>query len=124
MPKYNQPRKTWRYPNDFKVKAVQLSLLGGVQVQVVAQTLDIHPFMLSRWRKAYREGKLVVVKGPYKDRIEINILERNTSWKIQNGIPYLPFEIKLKSVGAFLSAAIVLILNPNNALFNNAKEPI
>ena len=23
----------------------------------VAQALDIHPFMLSRWRKEYREGK-------------------------------------------------------------------
>lgn len=40
------------------------------------------------------EGKLVVVKGPYKDRVEIDILERNTSWKIKNGIPYLPFQIR------------------------------
>ena len=45
--------------NEFKVKAVQLSLLEGVQVKEVAKTLDIHPFMLSRWRKEYREGKLV-----------------------------------------------------------------
>jgi len=59
MPKYNNPRKTWRYPNEFKAKAVQLSLLEGVQVQEVAKTLDIHPFMLSRWRKEYREGKIV-----------------------------------------------------------------
>jgi len=44
------------------VKAVQLSLLEGVQVQEVAKTLDIHPFMLSRWRKEYREGKLVADK--------------------------------------------------------------
>lgn len=59
MPRYTQPRKTWHYLNEFKVKAVQLSLLEGVQVQAVAKTLDIHPFMLSRWRKEYREGKLV-----------------------------------------------------------------
>ena len=28
----------------------------------VAVTLDIHPFMLSRWRKEYREGKIVADK--------------------------------------------------------------
>jgi transposase len=59
MPKYNQPRKTWKYSNEFKVKAVQLSLLSNVQVKDVADTLDIHRFMLSRWRKEYREGKIV-----------------------------------------------------------------
>lgn len=59
MPRYKNPRKTWQYSNEFKVKAVQLSLLEGVKVQEVAETLDIHPFMLSRWRKEYREGKIV-----------------------------------------------------------------
>jgi transposase len=59
MPRYNNPRKTWQYSEEFKVKAVQLSLLDGIQVQSVASTLDIHPFMLSRWRKEYREGKIV-----------------------------------------------------------------
>lgn len=59
MPKYTKPRKTWQYSNEFKVKAVQLSLIDGVQVKEVADTLDIHPFMLSRWRKEYREGKIV-----------------------------------------------------------------
>jgi transposase len=62
MPKYTQPRKTWQYSNEFKVKAVQLSLIEGIQVQDVANTLDIHPFMLSRWRKEYREGKIVADK--------------------------------------------------------------
>ena len=62
MPKYHQPRKTWRYPNAFKVKAVQLSLQDGVQVTTVATTLDIHPFMLSRWRKEFREGRIVADK--------------------------------------------------------------
>lgn len=62
MPRYNQPRKTWRYTNEFKAKAVQLSLLEGVQVQEVAETLDIHPFMLSRWRKEYQVGRIVADK--------------------------------------------------------------
>ena len=59
MPRYTQPRKTWQYSNEFKVKAVQLSKLDGVRVKDVALALDIHPFMLSRWRKEYREGKIV-----------------------------------------------------------------
>jgi transposase len=66
MPKYTQPRKTWQYSNEFKVKAVQLSLLAGVQVKDVAATLDIHPFMLSRWRKEFREG-MIVARG--KDKL-------------------------------------------------------
>ncbi|WP_444889693.1 IS3 family transposase [Microbulbifer sp. DLAB2-AA] len=62
MPKYNKPRKTWQYSNEFKVKAVMLSLIEGVQVKEVAETLDIHPFMLSRWRKEFQEGKIVADK--------------------------------------------------------------
>ena len=62
MPKYTQPRKTWQYTQEFKAKAVQLSLMEGVQVKQIAETLDIHPFMLSRWRKEYREGKIMVDK--------------------------------------------------------------
>ena len=34
--------------------------MPGVQVQTVAEALDIHPFMLSRWRKEAREG---ILKG-------------------------------------------------------------
>lgn len=58
MARTKGPRKIQRYTAEFKVKAVKLSELGGVQVQEVADALDIHPFMLSRWRKEYREGRL------------------------------------------------------------------
>ena len=57
MPKYTQPRKTWFYPVNFKIKAVELSLRDDVMSKGVAEALDIHPLMLSRWRKEYREGK-------------------------------------------------------------------
>jgi transposase len=52
------PRKVQRYSLEFKVKAVRLSQLKGVEVQAVADALEIHPFMLSRWRKESREGRL------------------------------------------------------------------
>jgi transposase len=59
MPRYTQPRKTWRYTNEFKAKAVELTYLEDIKIKDVAETLDIHPFMLSRWRKEYREGRIV-----------------------------------------------------------------
>jgi len=62
MPKYIKHKKTYKYSNEFKVKSVQLSHLYGVQVKDIAGALDIHPFMLSRWRKEYREGKIVADK--------------------------------------------------------------
>ena len=63
MPRYTKPRKTWQYTNEFKAKAVELSHLDDVKSKDVAETLDIHPFMLSRWRKEYREGKIVADKN-------------------------------------------------------------
>jgi transposase len=39
-----------------------LSQLRGVTVRDVADSLYIHPFMLSRWRKQAREGS-IVTKG-------------------------------------------------------------
>ena len=52
------PKKTLSYGLEFKRAAVQLSYRPGIQVQAVAEALDIHPYMLSRWRKEFREGRL------------------------------------------------------------------
>ena len=49
------PKKVQEYSAEFKLEAVRLSRQRGVQVQAVAAALDIHPFMLSRWRKAVRD---------------------------------------------------------------------
>jgi hypothetical protein len=53
------PRKVSRYGEEFKATAVKLSSLPGVLIQDVAAALDIHPFMLSLWRKEVREGVIV-----------------------------------------------------------------
>ncbi len=58
MPKPG-PRTTYKYSDEFKATAVRLSELWGVEVQDVAASLCIHPFMLSRWRKQAREGQIV-----------------------------------------------------------------
>ena len=51
-------KKTQQYGVAFKRTAVQLSHRPGIHVQAVAEALDIHPFMLSRWRKEARDGVL------------------------------------------------------------------
>jgi transposase len=51
-------KKVHRYSVEFKLTAVKLSHMPGVEVQTVANALDIHPFMLSRWRKEVRDGVL------------------------------------------------------------------
>ena len=48
------PKKVHRYSNEFKVQAVRLSLHPEIPTQDVATALDIHPFMLSRWKKDWR----------------------------------------------------------------------
>ena len=53
-------KKVHRYSVEFKLTAVKLSHTPGVEVQTVANALDIHPVMLSRWRKEVRDG---VLKG-------------------------------------------------------------
>jgi transposase len=57
MPKAGKQR-IQKYGLDFKLKAVQLSNQTGVLVKDVADSLDIHPFMLSKWRKQVRDGDL------------------------------------------------------------------
>jgi transposase len=58
------PQKINRYGTAFKLKAVQMSNQPGVLVRDVADSLCIHPFMLSRWRKEVRDGQLVGKVAP------------------------------------------------------------
>jgi transposase len=50
------PQKIHRYGSAFKLRAVQLSNQPGVLIKDVAESLCIHPFLLSRWRKEVRDG--------------------------------------------------------------------
>ena len=57
-------RKYDSYGDVFKATAVELGALPGVQAKDVAEVLDIHPVMLYRWKKEYREG--LIMKKPSK----------------------------------------------------------
>jgi len=47
------------YNDQFKATAVELGALSGVKAKQVADILDIHPVMLYRWKKEYKEGAIM-----------------------------------------------------------------
>ena len=63
------PKKVHRYGLEFKIQAVRLANHPDIQTQDVAHALDIHPFMLSKWKKDYREGKL----GPAGEAVGLRL---------------------------------------------------
>ena len=75
MPKPG-PRTTYKYPDAFKSTAVRLSELPEVTIKDVAESLCIHPFMLSRWRKQVRDGVIVASK------VQIAVLPSGTNANI------------------------------------------
>lgn len=58
MPRIKGPRKINHYGDNFNAQAVRLTFIDGMMIKDVADALDIHPCMLSRWRKEYRDGKI------------------------------------------------------------------
>ena len=76
------PRKVHRYSDEFKLTAVRLSQQPGIQVQTVAAALEIHPFMLSKWRKEVKDGRLrgrapkAPPAGPAREIAQLQRLER------------------------------------------------
>ena len=95
MPKTTQPRKTWQYTKEFKIKAVKLTLLYDYKVKDVASSLGIHRCMLSRWRKEFREGTL---HGDDKLRLDMPIKKKVINAKKLASIDKLRLENeKLKS---------------------------
>jgi len=46
-----------RHSLEFKQQAVRLTQISGMEVQVVAKALDVHPVRPSRWRQGAWEGR-------------------------------------------------------------------
>jgi len=70
MAKIKGPKKTNRYPDEFKIKAIQLADHPDILAKDVAEDLGIHPILLYRWRKEYREGKFKEDKRRKELKIE------------------------------------------------------
>ncbi len=76
------PRNVGRYGDEFRLTAVRMSQQPGIQVQTVAAALKIHPFMLSKWRKDVKDGRLrgrppkAPPAGPTREIAPLQALER------------------------------------------------
>ena len=76
------PRAVRKYSDEFKLTAVRLSQQRGIEVKTVAAALAIHPFMLSKWRKDVRDGRLrakawtAPPPGPARAIAQLQALER------------------------------------------------
>ncbi len=68
------------YGDHFKVTAIELGALPGVKATDIAKVLDIHPIMLYRWKKEYRDGDIMKKqdKGTLetKDKSELKRLRK------------------------------------------------
>jgi len=64
-----------RYSLEFKQKAVKLTEIPGLEVQVVAEALDLHPVMLSRWRQEAREGRLRGAEPSTKVAVRVKVVK-------------------------------------------------
>ena len=96
------PRTTYKYTDEFKATAVRLSNLPGVAVQDVAESLYIHPFMLSRWRKQVREGVIMAKSADIDKEVAAELKELR---KIKKAYARLQEEHDLlKKAVAFTSA--------------------
>lgn len=76
------PCKLYKYTDEFKQTAVRLSHQPGMQVKTVAAALEIHPFMLSKWRKDVRDGIIrgraakAPPPGPAREIAQLQALEQ------------------------------------------------
>jgi len=52
-------QKHRQYDTDFKINAARLANHPDIHTKDVAEVLKIHPFMLSRWKKELREGRIM-----------------------------------------------------------------
>lgn len=91
MPRYTRPRRTWKYSQQFKRRAVILSLDPHRYIKDTALSLDIHPFMLSRWRTEYCEGKLGYINPKHVDAMK---KQKKTSPKKLTEVERLKLEVE------------------------------
>ena len=81
------PRSVRKHSDEFKLTVVQLSQHPGIQARTVAAALAIHPFMLSKWRKDVRDGRLpgharkALPQGPARELARLQQLERDERFR-------------------------------------------
>ena len=80
------------YTKSFKMAAVRLAEHPTFQTQDVALALEIHPFMLSRWKKESREGLLKGVVEENLKELEEKVAEQTQLRQFEKRIKRLEME--------------------------------
>ena len=63
--------KKHRYSDEFKMTAVKMATAPDIETKAAAEALNIHPFMLSRWKKEAREGTLKGAAHPQLKELKV-----------------------------------------------------
>lgn len=91
-------RKIQRYTAEFKIKAVKLTQIDNIQVKDVAEALDIHPFMLSRWRKEVADGVIQAPPEAGPDHDQIEDIKQFTKLKREHALLKQEHELLKKAI--------------------------
>ncbi len=84
--------KHQRYTKSFKLAAVSLAEYPSIQTKDVAAALEIHPFMLSRWKKEHREGQLRGKMNENLKELEDKVGEQKRLRELEKRIKRLEME--------------------------------
>ena len=98
MARTNSAKKIQRYSAEFKMKAVKLTEIEGIQVKDVADALDIHPFMLSRWRKEVRDGLIKAKVSVDPDTQQIDDVRKLAKLKREHALLKEEHELLKKAI--------------------------
>ena len=88
-------QKHLTYTKSFKMAAVRLAEHPTLQTQDVALALEIHPFMLSRWKKEHREGLLKGAVEENLKELEEKVAEQSQLRQFEKRIKRLEMENKM-----------------------------
>ena len=100
MAKRLKNKRVVEYQTAFKLMVVKLTELEGIQSKQICDSLDLHPYMVSRWRKQARDGQLI---SDTSDRHQMNKDRSPPKSREQAALAQLKKEnIRLKKENDFL----------------------
>ena len=91
MAKIKSESRVLEYSKEFKVMVVKLTHLEGIQIKKLSECMELHPLMVSRWRKEVRDGKLFM---PDSRRIQMTLKRPSKLKKTKDKTVQLEKEVK------------------------------
>ena len=89
----NGPERRCHWSDASKARIVAESVLPGAMVSQVARRHDVLPSQIYAWRKAAREGSLVLTGGPAFAAVEVaSALPPNTKLEQAGVVPMIEIE--------------------------------